>query len=314
MVEAAIRNRVFDVLGEGPKSLEQLVAATDASERGLKALLNALVGIGLLNRKGARYQLPADVAAFLVQTKPSFMGGLFLHGSTHLIPNWLQLAEIVRTGKPVGRANDASGRQRVLREICRRHLQHELSRRRRLPPRRSSRKPSSQSACWILAAGSGVWGIAMAEQSPHVRVTAVDWPGVIPVTKRVAAKHGVADRFDYVAGDILKVDLGKDHQVATLGHILAQRRCGAESAAAGTRLRSAWRPAARSSSRNSRRTRIAAGPPMPLIFASTCSSTRTTATYSRSSEIKAWLKATGFRKVRQLNAPGPSPLILATKP
>ena len=85
MVEAAIRNRVFDVLSEGPHTLEELASATNASERGLKALLGALVGVGLVSRKGARYNLPPDVATFLVTTKPSFMGGLFLHASSQLV-------------------------------------------------------------------------------------------------------------------------------------------------------------------------------------------------------------------------------------
>jgi hypothetical protein len=31
-------------------------------------------------------------------------------------------------------------------------------------------------------------------------------------------------------------------------------------------------------------------------------------------EIKSWLEDAGFKKVRELEAPGPSPLILATKP
>jgi hypothetical protein len=31
-------------------------------------------------------------------------------------------------------------------------------------------------------------------------------------------------------------------------------------------------------------------------------------------EIKSWLEDAGFKKVRKLQAPGPSPLILATKP
>ena len=31
-------------------------------------------------------------------------------------------------------------------------------------------------------------------------------------------------------------------------------------------------------------------------------------------EIAAWLRETGFTNVRQLNTPGPSPLILGTKP
>jgi hypothetical protein len=31
-------------------------------------------------------------------------------------------------------------------------------------------------------------------------------------------------------------------------------------------------------------------------------------------EIEGWLEDAGFKKVRKLQAPGPSPLILATKP
>jgi ubiquinone/menaquinone biosynthesis C-methylase UbiE len=31
-------------------------------------------------------------------------------------------------------------------------------------------------------------------------------------------------------------------------------------------------------------------------------------------EIKSWLEDAGFKKVHKLDAPGPSPLILATKP
>jgi PAS domain S-box-containing protein len=60
-----------------------------------------------------------------------------------------------------------------------------------------------------LAAGSGVWGIGLAKASPQVRVTAVDWAGVLPVTKRVAARHGVAERFHFVEGDLLQADFGR---------------------------------------------------------------------------------------------------------
>lgn len=71
-----------------------------------------------------------------------------------------------------------------------------------------------------LAAGSGVWSIAIAKRSPHVRVTAVDWPAVIPVTKRVAAREGVLDRFRFVEGDLLEADVGTGYAIATAGHIL----------------------------------------------------------------------------------------------
>src|SRR5207247_8611931 len=71
-----------------------------------------------------------------------------------------------------------------------------------------------------LAAGSGIWGIALAQKSPRVRVTAVDWAGMIPTTKRVTEKFGVRDRFDFVEGDLLQANFGNGYDIATLGHIL----------------------------------------------------------------------------------------------
>src|SRR5262249_47828346 len=71
-----------------------------------------------------------------------------------------------------------------------------------------------------LAAGSGVWGIAFAKRSPQVRVTAVDWPGVLPATRRTAERQGVADRFRYVGGGLAQADFGGGSDIATLGHIL----------------------------------------------------------------------------------------------
>jgi ubiquinone/menaquinone biosynthesis C-methylase UbiE len=71
-----------------------------------------------------------------------------------------------------------------------------------------------------LAAGSGIWGIVLTQKSSRVRVTAVDWAGMIPTTKRITQKFGVAERFKYVEGDLLEADFGTGHDIATLGHIL----------------------------------------------------------------------------------------------
>jgi O-methyltransferase involved in polyketide biosynthesis len=141
----------------------------------------------------------------------------------------------------------------------------------------------------------------------------VDWPEVIPVTKRVAAKHDVADRFSYVAGDILDVDLGQDHHVATLGHILhsegAERsqklleRVFAALASGGSIVIAEFTP-----------DRDRRGPATPLIFGVNMLVNTDHGDVFTFDEIKSWLKAAGFRKVRQLKAAGPSPLILAEKP
>ena len=127
-LEAAIRHHVFDVLDSGPKSLHEIHSATGASERGLSAILNFLVGFDFLRKEGEKFALAPESAAFLVSTKPGFQGGLIRHTSEQLLPKWLQLNEIVATGRPAAAVNQQGRGQRVLRAVCQRHLPHELSR------------------------------------------------------------------------------------------------------------------------------------------------------------------------------------------
>src|SRR5271167_3659716 len=106
ILEAAIRHRVFDLLDDGPKNLDELQNVTGASARGLAAIVDVLVGLNFLAKdEGGRFSLTPESAAFLVRSKPSFMGGVILHLSGQLIPNWLKLNEIVQTGTPVTAAN-----------------------------------------------------------------------------------------------------------------------------------------------------------------------------------------------------------------
>jgi ubiquinone/menaquinone biosynthesis C-methylase UbiE len=164
-----------------------------------------------------------------------------------------------------------------------------------------------------LAAGSGIWGIALAERSPRVRVAAVDWAGMIPTTKRITQKFGVSDRFKFIGGDLLEANFGNGYDIATLGHILhsegeqrsrqlLKKTFGALKPG-GTIAIAEWLV-------NDRRTE----PTHSLMFAvQMLVNTERGDTFSFN-EIKSWLEDAGFKKVRKLEAPGPSPLILATKP
>ncbi len=163
-----------------------------------------------------------------------------------------------------------------------------------------------------VAAGSGIWGIALAQQSPLVRVTAQDWPEMIPTTKRITQKFDVADRFSYVEGDVLEANFGTDYDIATLGHILHTegkdrsrkllKKVFGALKPGGTVAIGEWLV-------NDERTE-----PLPsLIFAVNMLVHSERGDTFSFNEIKRWLEETGFKKVRKLEAPGPSPLILATK-
>ena len=164
-----------------------------------------------------------------------------------------------------------------------------------------------------LGAGSGVWGIALAESSGQVRVTAVDWPRVIPVTRSTVARFGLADRFTFHAGDLLDADFGSGHNVATLGHILHSEGMG-RSKALLEKTFHALAPGATIAIAEFLVNADRTGPMNGLTFAiNMLVNTDRGDTYCFE-EISGWLREAGFAAARTLATHGPSPLILATKP
>ena len=310
ILEAAIHNGVFDTLDQSPKTLEEIHTATGASTRGLSAIMNALCGLELLDRdSGGRYSLTPESAAFLVRGKPSFMGGLILHTSSHLIPRWLHLNESVRTGKPVGAVNQQDTGAEFFQKFVADIFPMSYAPAQTL----AGALKLGKARVLDLAAGSGVWGIALAQSSPQVEVTSVDWPGVLPVTKETVARFGLEDRFTFVAGDLLSASFGSGYNVATLGHILHSEG-EARSHALLDKVFTALAPGGTIAIAEFLVNADHKGPITGLFFAvNMLVNTDEGSTWSFE-EISAWLKQAGFINPCLLDSPGPSPLILATKP
>jgi ubiquinone/menaquinone biosynthesis C-methylase UbiE len=311
ILEAAIRHRVFDVLDEHPMTLAEVSAATGASTRGLSAIMNALVGLNFLAKSQDTYSLTPESAAFLVSTKPSFQGGILRHTSSQLIPKWLTINEIVATGKPSKAVNQEADGSDFFKEFVVDIFPMSYPSAQVLAQHLNLN--GSPASVLDLAAGSGVWGIALAQNSPNVSVTAVDWPEVIPTTKKVAARFNLTDRFSFSEGDLLTADFGTGHTVATLGHILHSE--GEDrSRKLLSKVFEALAPGGTIAIAEFLVTPDRTGPVGSLFFAvNMLVNTDVGDTYSFE-EISSWLTAAGFTNPRTLPAPGPSPLILATKP
>ncbi len=310
IIEAAIRNKVFDTLDSGPKTLEEVHKATGASTRGLAAIMDALRGLELLDRDaGGRYSLTPESAAFLVRGKPSFMGGLILHTSEQLIPSWLKLSEIVRTGKPGSYAvnQEASGSEffaQFVADIFPMSYAPALS--------LAAELKLGSARVLDLGAGSGVWGIALAQSSPQVQVTAVDWPGVLPITQKTAAGFGLEDRFIFIPGDLQSADFGSGYNVATIGHILHSEG-EARSKKLLRKVYDALAPGGTIAIAEFLVDSDRKGPVTGLFFAVNMLVNTDDGNTWSFEEISSWLRDAGFVNPRQIDSPGPSPLILASK-
>jgi 2-polyprenyl-3-methyl-5-hydroxy-6-metoxy-1,4-benzoquinol methylase len=78
------------------------------------------------------------------------------------------------------------------------------------------------SPCKVLdiAAGHGLFGIAIARHNPNATVTAVDWPNVLEVAQGNAAQAGVSTRYQIIPGSAFTVDLGSGYDLALLTNFL----------------------------------------------------------------------------------------------
>lgn len=314
MLEAAIRNHIFDELDAGPMSLPELHQATGCAPRGLAPILNALVGLGFLTRDdNDLYSLTAESSMFLVSHKPTYHGGFIRHTSEHILPKWLQLPEIVKTGVPAAAVNHQEEGSEFFQKFVSDLFPMNYPIARELAAHMNLDAASETVKVLDLAAGSGVWSIALAQSSRAVRVTAVDWPGVLPVTRTTAARFGLADRYTFVEGDLHDADFGSGYAVATLGHILHSEG----KARSQQLLEKTFRALAPGGTIaiaeflvNADRT----GPLNGLIFAvNMLVNTDDGDTWSFE-EIGEWLREAGFVHPRTLAVHGPSPLILATRP
>lgn len=314
ILEAALQHHVFDVLDSGSKTIEQVSQQTGASVRGLRAIMNALVGLELLIKDSEQhYSLTPESATFLVSTKPSFCGGVFRHTSKKLLQSWTQITEIVRIGKPAVSMNQESEGVAFFQEFVEDFFQVTYPTAQVLASALDIAQASQPIHVIDLGAGAGVWGIALAQKSSHVHVTAVDWSGIIPVTRRTAARFGVQDRFRFVEGDLLSIDFGKGYHIAILGHIIhieGEQRSRALLGKVFETLAPGGTIAIAEILTNEEHT----GPLLPVIFAvNTLVNSDHGDTFSFS-EISGWLHEIGFEETRIVDAPGLSPLILATKP
>ncbi len=313
IIAAALKHGVFDALHPSPRPAAQLARKTRGTERGATAILNALVGLQLLTRQGGRYALAPESAAFLVSTQPAYHGEIFRHMTEQLIPKWLQLGNVVRTGKPAMAVNDKQAGARFFAQFVESLFPLSYPAACALGEHLRISKARDSVNVLDIAAGSGVWGIALAKQSPRVKLAAVDWPDVLKVTGRVARWHGVGNRLTQLPGDLLKVDYGKGHHIATLGHILHSEGRN-RSRRLLKKTFNALSPGGTIAIAEFMVDDDRTGPPMGLLFAvNMLVNTRAGDTFSFK-EISGWLRKAGFRNPRLLEVPAVSPLVLATKP
>lgn len=81
-------------------------------------------------------------------------------------------------------------------------------------------EPTQPTRILDIAAGHGVYGIAVAQKNPGAQIVAVDWGPVLEVARENAQAAGLADRFSTIEGSAFEADLGGDYDAVLIPNFL----------------------------------------------------------------------------------------------
>ena len=183
----ASRLGVLARLATGPADPLTIARDCGIAERGARLLLGALAGLGLIG--------PASDG--------SFGAAHDLAGLAALVEPWDHLDEAVRHDRGPAAADTVVGAEAVYPTV--------------VPQLGAMFAPAAEIAANLLTApalrvldagaGAAPWSLALARRDPACRITAVDLPMVLEVTRRAVAAAGCDAQFTYLAGDLFTIHL-----------------------------------------------------------------------------------------------------------
>ena len=71
-----------------------------------------------------------------------------------------------------------------------------------------------------IAAGHGIFGVAVATKNPKAQIYAVDWPKVLDVARENAEQAGVTARYHIIPGSAFDVQFGSDYDLVLITNFL----------------------------------------------------------------------------------------------
>ncbi len=194
---------LFTTLTEDARTSEETADALGTNPRATDRLMNALVALGLLEKRDGRFSNAPLAEAYLVKGRPEYLAGL---GHTnHLWNTWSRLTDVVRSGEPAVAAGvDDRGDDWLRPFIAAMHFRAKQSASEVV----GLLDLDGVSRILDLGGGSGAYATAFARAGRGISAVVFDLPNVVPLSKMYIAQEGLAAEVTTATGDYLTAPLG----------------------------------------------------------------------------------------------------------
>ena len=310
VLAAAAELDVFATLARQPLTAAQTARKLSADPRAVATLLDALVALRLLGKRGNRYALAAGVAETLTAGGRQSVLAITRH-QANCLRRWAQLAGVIKTGRPArcapsirGAAGDIAAFIDGMDDLSAPVANGVVACLKTLPFRQ------------VLDVGgaSGTWTMALLRTRPGATAILFDLPVVLPLARRRLRAAGMLRRVRLAAGDFQRDALPEGADLAWVSAIIHQNS-RAENRRLFKKVFDALVPGGRIAIRDIVMAPGRTAPVSGALFAiNMLVGTRAGGTYTLA-EIRADLRSAGFTAARMLRRePTMNCVFVARKP
>jgi predicted O-methyltransferase YrrM len=218
VLHAAQRFDVFNQIGAGKATAQQLAEKCGADPRGMEILLIATTSLGFLQRKEGQYRNSLLSKTFLVKGSPYYQGGI-VSMFEEWYPTWGRLYDAVRTGKPVVEKPHDQGEEAVRTYIMGMHYRGVAQ------AKLLSQKISLKGRKRLLdvAGGPGTFSVMMCLKNKGLQAVVLDLPQTLRITREIIESFHVASRVMTQEGNYLQDEIfGKGYDAVLLSSMFNQ--------------------------------------------------------------------------------------------
>ena len=220
-LKAAIELDVFTAIAEGKHAAGEIAAQCQTSERGMRILCDYLVIVGFLTKTGSRYELTPDTATFLDRNSQAFLGrAIEFMLSPGLIDSFRDVAAVVRKGGTVQPEDGLMAPENPEWVKFARAMAPMMALPAELIAGLLDAKSGAKWKVLDIAAGHGLFGVAIGKHNPNAEIVALDWPNVLEVAGENAKAAGISDRYRTIGGSAFDADYGSGYDIVLLTNFL----------------------------------------------------------------------------------------------
>ncbi len=220
---SAVELGLFTYLAKGPKDAKALSKKFDLHSRSSLDFLDALVSLGMLQRKAGKYANTPEGDLFLDRAKPSYVGGILEMANARLYPFWGSLTEGLRTGSPQNEAKRGGnffGALYADPRILKMFLKSMTGLSMGAAMAIAAKFPWKNYETFIdVGAAQGGLPVQVALANPHLTGGGFDLPVVGPIYKEYIKSFKLQNRLKFYPGSFLTDQL-PHADVLVMGHIL----------------------------------------------------------------------------------------------